>query len=775
MTFVHQALTWGFLLALVPLLIHLINLMRRHRVQWAAMDFLLRSYKKHRRWIWLKQFLLLLTRMAAIALVVAMVAQWITQKQWLTLFGSTTTHHFVLLDDSYSMAELTGGTSAFDKAKQVVGDIATRTMGQDSQQKFTLIRFSRAATIIDRDADDADVTQITDLNAEIVDSNFDVLIEEKRRGMEVTELASGPRQALAVLNQLLQQNQDENNIVYVLSDFREKEWESPTELRTLLRQANDHAADIHFVGCVEKRQANLSLVDLQPDPGTRAAGVPLFVNVSVRNHGDQAALQVQVKVRTHFYDPTIVASSEPGTVTAKLDEPPTVLIDEVPAGETVTRRVQVFFPQPGPQVVEAVLADDAVATDNRRWCVIDVAEGDPVLMIDGSLEQRHAYFLSSAFQPGQRTNTGVRPDIQSPAFLRDTTPETLAKYRVIYLLDVQQLDDRAVENLESYVRSGGGVGIFVGEQVNSTFYTQKLYREGQGVFPLPVDRANDLPLELLENVPDFEVEDHPIFSIFLGERNPFVRLVAIRRYLQPPAAWTPAPDAPVEILARLRNGDPLAVEKRFGNGRVIVFLTTAAPQWNNWAHDPSFVVAALKLQAYLAASNQHDDSRLVGSPISLTLNSEDYLKDVSFVVPSELNDEKLVEQRIATPLAEDSPLMQAVLDEASALRLGNGVARGGIYEAWVPTRDGQVDVRRYALNPDPSEGDVALAGSQELLTRLKPVSIKYRGADEYAYELFEQAGQNRSFLIMCLLIAMLLGEQLLAYSASYHPVRGVAN
>ena len=112
-------------------------------------------------------------------------------------------------------------------------------------------------------------------------------------------------------------------------------------------------------------------------------------------------------------------------------------------------------------------------------------------------------------------------------------------------------------------------------------------------------------MELLENVPDFEVENHPVFSIFLGERNPFVRLVAIRRYLQPPAAWMPATDAPVEILARLRNGDPLTVEKRFGDGRVIAFLTTMSPEWNNWAHDPSFVVAALKLQAYLAASNQH--------------------------------------------------------------------------------------------------------------------------------------------------------------------------
>ena len=75
MQFVYQALTWGFLLALLPLLIHLINMMRHRRVKWAAMEFLLQSYKKHRRWVWLKQLLLLLARMAAVVLLVAMLAQ----------------------------------------------------------------------------------------------------------------------------------------------------------------------------------------------------------------------------------------------------------------------------------------------------------------------------------------------------------------------------------------------------------------------------------------------------------------------------------------------------------------------------------------------------------------------------------------------------------------------------------------------------------------------------------------------------------------------------
>ena len=116
MQFVYQALTWGFLLALLPLLIHLINMMRHRRVQWAAMEFLLASYKKHRTWIWLKQFLLLLARMAAVALVVAMLAQLKTRDQWLAIFGGQVTHHYVVLDDSFSMSDRVAGASAMDAA-----------------------------------------------------------------------------------------------------------------------------------------------------------------------------------------------------------------------------------------------------------------------------------------------------------------------------------------------------------------------------------------------------------------------------------------------------------------------------------------------------------------------------------------------------------------------------------------------------------------------------------------------------------------------------------
>ena len=129
--------------------------------------------------------------------------------------------------------------------------------------------------------------------------------------------------------------------------------------------------------------------------------------------------------------------------------------------------------------------------DNSRWCVVDIPDGESVLVIDGDpqSDQGNSYYLTSAFQPGPRAPTGIRVDTKPVTYLRDTAPELLANYRAIYLLDVDRFEDRAVENLESFVKAGGGLGVFVGERVQMAYYTSRLYRNGEGVFPC---RSNEL-------------------------------------------------------------------------------------------------------------------------------------------------------------------------------------------------------------------------------------------------------------------------------------------
>jgi hypothetical protein len=429
--------------------------------------------------------------------------------------------------------------------------------------------------------------------------------------------------------------------------------------------------------------------------------------------------------------------------------------------------VQVYFPQPGRHVVEVELPADALEPDNRRWLVIDLPEGERVLLVDGSPEQSGAYFLSSAFQPGSRANTGIRTETQVPAFLRDAPLETLQQYASIYLIDVPQLDSRAVDMLERYVRSGGGLGIFVGPHVNVAAYNASLYRNGEGLFPAPLDREGLLP-DADESAPDFEMADHPIFRPFLRVRNPVVRMVAIDRFLKVAADWEPDEQSGVSVVATLRDvRQPLALDRHFGAGRVVAFLTTVSPQWNNWAHNLSFVPVALSLQSYLASGQRQQPARLAGEPLTATLEADRYAAEVSFVTPSGDEGHPIVVERTAQRAQGGSPLMSASLGESDVV--SGETSRPGVYEAWVRTLDGEIDVRRHAVNVNPEEGRLEQTARQTLVERLAPAAPKLQDWRDYQSETVARAESNWSEIILYLLIALLLGEQLLAFSASYHP------
>jgi hypothetical protein len=85
-----------------------------------------------------------------------------------------------------------------------------------------------------------------------------------------------------------------------------------------------------------------------------------------------------------------------------------------------------------------------------------------------------------------------------------------------------------------------------------------------------------------------------------------------------------------------------------------------------------------------------------------------------------------------------------------------------------------VEPRRLAVNVEPREGDLALADSAALLAKLAPVRASFGHYDD-DLGAGDASSNNFSLLLMGVLIALLLGEQLLAYSASYHslspPVR----
>ncbi len=764
MQFLYQALAWGFLLTMVPVLIHLINMMRHRKVKWAAMDFLLASYRKHRKWVWLKQLLLLLARMLAVALIVAMLAQWITRGQWAGLLGGKVTHNYILLDDSGSMSEEYGEATAFEVANRFLQQLAVDAAEQKIPQRFTVIRFSRAAA----GNADTQAAELADLNAEPVDGQFPELMEKTRNQFDVTQLASGPGSAIEVVRQMFDASPDESRVVYLLSDFRSGQWGTPAELRESLKELEEADAKIQLIQCAKQQVDNLGIVDIQPANETRAAEVPLYVNVRVKNYNDQPVENVQLRIRTALYDNDDIERGDMTQPTPNVEDLPIAVIDRLEPGQIVTKQVQVYFPKSGSHVVQASLPEDGLSMDNHRWCVVTFPDSEPVLIVDGQPNQLNAFYLQRLFQPDQRAQTGIRPVVQPIAYLRDSSPEQLAEYRMMFLCDVPRLDERAVENLERFVRQGGGVAFFVGDQVNMLSYNQDLYRDGQGILPLALARDGLLAEDDFDEAPDIDVEGskHPVFRELVAGRNPLIRMVRVEKYLRPADDWTPDPDSTEQIIARLRNQDPLVVEKQFGDGRVIMFLTSFGPYWNDLALSPNALLA-LKLQSYLAAPLRSVEQYNVGTEIDTQWDKEKFQGKMRVFLPDKLGEELTVVEKTATG-DSDAGTISTAIDT-------NETSFAGIYEVWASTPDGKVQAKRFGLNVDPAESELALADSTEMLSRLMPVKPEFRSAEDYGTSTISPDGFNRSLLLMCALVALLLGEQWLAYSASYHPAKGAAS
>jgi hypothetical protein len=270
LSFLFQSLLWiGLPLVAVPLLIHLINLRRHQRVPWAAMDFLLESQKRNKNWIRLRQLLLLLLRTSAVALAVFMLAGPVLMSQWGSLLGSGQTHHIVLLDDTYSMADRWQETSAWEEAKQAVGEVLSQATASPGNQKLTLLRFSQAV-----DASAGQELEFADrpLDRETLDQ-VNSLLEKSA----VSETAVGPVEVVQAVLGMPSSSDVESKIVYVISDFRKRQWAGNPQAKQLLSELREQVSDLHLVQCVDETRPNLAITQLNPESGIRAAGVETWV------------------------------------------------------------------------------------------------------------------------------------------------------------------------------------------------------------------------------------------------------------------------------------------------------------------------------------------------------------------------------------------------------------------------------------------------------------------------------------------------------------------
>lgn len=772
MQFLYPQLAWGFLLLGLPILIHLINMLRHRKRPWAAMDFLLVSHKKNRRWVMLRQWLLLAARILVMLLLVLMLAKWVSTSQWLAALGGQTTHHYVLLDDSYSMGEKSDGDTAYQRGLSALGGLVRNIASRPGAHQITLLRYSRGWLAASQ-YEEARLDAAAELNGQSVTGDPGRLLD-RINASAPTALAIGPEQCLDLVAPMISDNADQTPNIYFLTDLRRSEYAQPEALNNQLQSFSDQAADITFIDCGGASKPNLTLVSVEPEEDIWAAGVPLIVRFQVRNSSPTPARNVICKISRIAYADGITKPDPTQRLSGDAVDLPPVVIEQLDAGETATRQVEVVFMSAGSNVVEISLPEDALQADNRMASVIAVDQAQRVLLVDGDVGGANGFFFETAVSPDRRITTGLQVDTTDSSYLRDVSPIVLEQYDVIALLDVPRLDAEAVSKVESFVSSGRGLFIAGGPNTNVKNINEQLYREGEGVFPSAIER-----IEVFSSggeLADVTVTQHPVFEPLTRlSRSPFGGLRVSQVFSVDEKLFT---KRDTQVVARGPDGLPLILDMPYGEGRVLTLLTGISGQWSNWTQDPTFVVLALRSLGYLSSTSREATSQSVGTPLEFVVTEDQILPDGELLLPGGAAGNRIrlqtQVQQMDTPDGA-APVSAVTLRPALAeldRSTVEGLLRSGVYECWLTDVQGVSHVQNQSHNVSAADGDLSRVTRSELVQKFPGLPVSVRTAAEIEGQGLSAADASQSTFLMVLLAGLLMGEQLLACLASYHAPRG---
>ena len=747
--FLNPAFFWpGVALVSVPIIIHLINRLHYRRVRFAAMEFLLASEQKSRRRILLEQLLLLLLRMLMVLLLTALIARMVLSASQLSLFQGAKSHHLVLLDDSGSMRDRVGETAAFDEARAVIRKLVAEGANRPGTQKFTLLLASRPDQTL------AGLSE-RDINDELVDE-----VSTRLEDLTCTHQAIDIAAALDAARSRLIDDATDIKHLHVISDFRRPDWFDNKAVAGVLRALDEESIAVNLVRSVGETHENLALVDLTGEVEVAAAGVPVSFKVKVANYGTREAKGVRVSLAVDGRN-----------------VPRNLVFETIGAGATEERKFEIVFDIAGPHHVQALLESDSLEQDNVRHLAVNVPNDNPVLIIDGTPGAEQGQYVADALAADQSV-TGYAPTGAGLDYLRQYP---LDGFHLIYLINVPEMPADAVAALEKYVADGGGLAWFLGNAVRPAFYNDKLYKEGEGLFPAPLASSiGTLDRDLSQTAgADIEVTEHPLFMILSGEENPFLDLVFVNDYfpLDPKWLFETLPDSTdVAVIARLRNRDPLMLEHEYGNGRVITCLTSAGPlldqdglPWNNWANGPaapSYAVFQLDLAKHIARRDRALPRMTVGEPITETFSRVLFLDEVEFVSPNN----QVTQMRAGVVDSEES---EDSVDE-DAIRPLSATFREtddpGVYAVRLTSQNRDQQERLIAFNVPASESELAVVSDEQIRAEAgdsQHLTIQQAGVFDWIRS--DSPGEDVRWLLLLLLIVVGVCEQAMAYRLSYHP------
>jgi len=601
----------GTIAGAAPIIIHLLNRQRFKRVTWAAMEWLLKALERNRRRIRIENIILLLVRVAIIVLLALALARPILESTGaLSLAGAARVCRILVLDNSYSMDVKAAGSTPFERARKVAGEILGAGAAGDVA---SLVVAGGASSEAVREPS-SDLAHLRRQLESVELSHTEVNLATVLAGVaRAAELLPHPRIE-----------------VHVLTDMQRLFWLSQGKIRgASLAEALGklrRKVRVFLVDCAGRESPNTAVTRLvvSEDEAGEAQGpvavdVPVTVRATLRHFGAEARGEIGLRM----------------LIDGRLEGQKTVVME--PQKPTVAQFSRVLFDRPGSHLVCVELDADALALDDRRDLAVEVEQELKVLCVNGSpsaeLASNETYFLERALAPQQfefaRGLSLFRVDTVTDI---DFLTRNLGDYRLVVLANVFQVPPEKLSQLEAFVRRGGGLIVFPGSRIESQAYNRELFAEGRGLLPARILERKAFPPEGAEHS-RFDVRDseHEIMRT-LRDRSVDLSVARVREYFYLDVSED---DEDVGVLFRYNNREasPAVVERRFGQGRVVLMSTSATTDWSTLPLSPVFLPFVQELAAYTVQGAGGRRNLTVGEPIRMVLFPGEFGPAVSVINP----------------------------------------------------------------------------------------------------------------------------------------------
>ena len=249
----------------------------------------------------------------------------------------------------------------------------------------------------------------------------------------------------------------------------------------------------------------------------------------------------------------------------------------------------------------AVSVDDheGFAADNTRYAVLGPSSHATVLVVTSGAPDSGFYVERALAATADRGDQRMDAQVVSSASLgreQDGHKVEFDSYSAVVLLSTRALERRAWESMAAFVRSGGGLVIAASPEVDPVVMSSMFnWRPALDGTAAPAAGKALSPTDLR----------HPIFR-------PFGTLSANLGQVHFERTWRVTTEG-WDMVARFTDGSPALIERREGQGRVVVFASDFDRRWNDFPLHPAFVPFALETVRYVSAVRDRGHEYLVGS------------------------------------------------------------------------------------------------------------------------------------------------------------------